>query len=540
MNDKQEATVKLGALNFDPSTQALTDHQGRRVALRPQSLSVLAALIARNGKLADREELIAEIWGSVNVTDDSLIQCIADIRRVIGEDGRNIVQTVPKKGYKLVVPQPVSPPASVAPRRQLLALGIVVLVIALALVVAWGLADSSKSSKPGATIAILPFENMGGDNSQAYFTDGFTKAITTNISRFEDLFVVSSFSAFKYRDSKKLPAQIARELGVRYLLTGDVQPGRDKLIINAQLTDVNDGKSLWAERYEAPRADIFEMQGKLSAKIAGTLVQRVESDTTRRAQSANFTDLNAYELVLRASNVKVEKTALIESLGLIEQAIKLDPSSPGAHAQLANSHLMLWRHSLTNDPDEMLRRARSAATRAIELDNNSYLSHQVLSLIYLYADKDHVQALASMTKALKINPNEADLMIRMGTLLGFMNRDAEAIEWVEKAMIQNPLHPAWYEWNAGFVYAVAGDNERAIIESKKALEVYKTSASIRRILIAAHAQLGQWSEAKRYASEIIEHSPRFRLSTHMRNSPFQDPTEREHFWTLFRQAGLPD
>ncbi|MCP5082559.1 MAG: hypothetical protein GY948_12790 [Alphaproteobacteria bacterium] len=540
MDDKQEATVKLGAVHFDRRTQALTDHQGRKVALRPQSLSVLAALIARNGKLADREELIAEIWGSVNVTDDSLIQCIADIRRVIGEDGRNIVQTVPKKGYKLVVPQPVSPATSVSPGRRHLAFGIAVLVIAMALVSAWGLLGSSKSGKAGAAIAVLPFDNIGGDNSQAYFTDGFTKAITTNISRFEDLFVVSSFSAFKYRNSKKPPAEIARELGVRYLLTGDVQPGQDELIINAQLTDVSDGKSLWAERYDAPRADIFEMQNKLSAKIAGTLVQRVESAMFRQARSANFTDLNAYELVLRAANAKVEKTALIESLGLIEQAIKLDPSSAGVHAQLANSYLLLWRHSLTDDPDEMLRRARSAATRAIELDNNSYRSHQVLSLIYLYADKDHAQALASITKALNINPNEADLMIRMGTLLGFMNRDVEAIEWIEQAMLQNPLHPAWYEWNAGFVYAVAGKNERAIIESKKALAVYKTSASIRRVLIAAHGELGQWTEAKRYALEIIERDPQFTLSTHMRNSPFQDLAEREHIWNLFRQAGLPD
>lgn len=468
MSDKQEATVKLGALYFDCGTQALTDNRGNRVSLRPQSLSVLTVLIARNGKLVEREDLISEVWGSVNVTDDSLIQCIADIRRVIGDDGHSIVQTVPKKGYKLVAPQPGNLTASVAPRKQNLALGIALLVFVTALVAVWFLPHTSSSGKADRSIAVLPFDNVGGDNSQAYFTDGFTKAITTNISKFEDLFVVSSFSAFKYRDSKKTPAEIAGELGVRYLLTGDVRPGQDKLIINAQLTDVSDGKSLWAERYEAPRADIFEMQNDLSGKIAGTLVQRVETVTATQARSARVTDLNAYELVLRASIVKVEKKALIESLGLIEQAIKLDPGFPGAHAQLANSYLLLWRHSLADDPDEMLRRARSAATRAIELDNNSYLSHQVLSLIYLYADKDHAQALASITKALKVNPNEADLMIRMGTLLGFMNRDAEAILWVEKAMLQNPLHPAWYEWNAGFVYAVAGDSERAIVASKKA------------------------------------------------------------------------
>ena len=297
---------------------------------------------------------------------------------------------------------------------------------------------------------------------------------------------------------------------------------------------------LWAERFEAPRTGVFEIQNDLSAKIAATLVQRVESTTAQNARSAKVTDLSAYELVLRASNVKIEKVALIEALGMIEQAIKLAPNYPGAHAQMANSHLLLWRHSLADDLDGALRRARSAATRAIELDNNSYLSHQVLSLIYLYADKDHALALASLTRALKVNPNAANLMIRMATLLGFMNRDAEAIEWAEKAMRQNPFHPAWYEWNAGFVYAVAGENERAILESKKALAVYVTSASIRRVLIAAHGQLDQWDEAKRYAAEIVTQFPKFRLSTHMRNSPFQDPVEREHYWTLFRKAGLPD
>lgn len=540
MNGNQVAIVRLGALRYDCNTQGLTDCHGNQVALRPQSLDVLAALIARNGKLAGRDELIAEVWGSVNVTDDSLIQCIADIRRVMGEDGRNIVRTIPKKGYRLVVPEPVSSKPSVTPKKRHFAFGIGLLVIGIVLVAAWGFWDLSKSGRTGATIAVLPFDNIGGDNSQAYFTDGFTKAITTNISKFEELFVISSFSAFKYRDTKKPLADIAGELGVRYLLTGDVQPGQDKLIINAQLTDLRDGKSLWAERYEAPRADIFEMQNKLSAKIASTLVQRVETATVRQSRSANPADLNAYELVLRAVNANVEKTALLDALKLFEQAIKLNPGYPAAHARLANAYLLLWRHSLTDEPNAMLRGAQRAATRAIELDNNSYLSHQVLSLIYLYADKDHTQALASMTKALKINPNDADLMVRMSAILGFMNRDAEAIEWVEKAMRQNPFHPAWYEWIAGFVYAVAGDNDRAIIESKKALAVYKTSASIRRVLIAAHGQLGQWKEAKRYASEIVGHNPQFRLSTHMRNSPFQDPAEREHFWSLFRQAGLPD
>ena len=107
-------------------------------------------------------------------------------------------------------------------------------------------------------------------------------------------------------------------------------------------------------------------------------------------------------------------------------------------------------------------------------------------------------------------------------------------------MRQNPLHPAWYEWNAGFVYAMAGDHERAVLESKKALAVYPTSASIRRTLIFAHAQLGVWDEAKRYAAETLERTPEFRLSTHMRNTPIQDPAELQQVMNTFRKAGLPN
>lgn len=540
MSDDRGALVQLGAFCFDRGAKVLKDDQNRRVALRPQSLSVLAALIARAGEIAPRDALIEEVWGSVAVTDDSLIQCIADIRRALGSDGHAIVQTIPKKGYRLVAPAPVDMPSALRAKRRHLALAATCLLVIMGFVGAWIYLDRPKPDEGGATIAVLPFANIGGDDSQMYFTDGFTKAITTNISKFEDLFVISSFSAFKYRGSEKQPRVIADELGVHYLLTGDVRPGPDKILINAQLTDAHSGKALWAERYDARRTDVFDLQDDLSAKIAATLVERMETVTTRRARSADRARLNAYELLLRAANPKVEKDALYEAIHLIEQAVRIDPDFSRAYAEMAENYMLLWRHSLSDDHDATLRKARAVATRAIELDNNSYRSHQVLSMIYLYADKDHSQAHASIARALEINPNEADLMVRMATLLGFMNRDAEAITWSEKAMRQNPLHPAWYHWNAAFVHAVAGENGRAVLESKKALAVYKTSASIRRILIAAHGDLGQWDEAKRYASEIMSHNPEFRLSTHMRNSPFQDPVERERYWNLFRRAGLPD
>ncbi len=540
MGKLREHLVPLGAASYDSASGTLRDLDGQTIALRPQSLAVLKYLVAKNGEIALRDDLIDEVWGDIHVTDDSLVQCVADIRKAIGSQGREVIQTVPKKGYRLVASREGDAVATAHGYRstsKLIAASFVVLSI---LIGAGFVFAPSKPRAGNPAIAVLPFANLGGDEGQAYFTDGFSRAITTNLARFTDLFVISSFSSFKFRSSKESADDIARKLKVRYLLTGDVQPGAERVVINAQLIDAQNGKSLWAERYATPRKNILQVQDELSAKIAATLVERLEAATTRKARASTQTALNAYELLLRAAHPKIEKEALVEANVLIEQAIKLAPNFASAHAELAQNYLMLWRHSLSDDHPGALRNARAAATRAISLDSNSYQAHQVLSMIYLYADKDHAQALAAITKALEINPNEADLMVRYSTLLGFMDRDDEAVEWSEKAMRQNPLHPVWYHWNAAFVYAVAHKDESAIVEAKKALAVYKTSASVRRILIAAHGHRGEWDEAKRYAAEILEQFPKFRLSTDMRNSPFQHEEERKHYWDLFRKAGLPD
>lgn len=540
MGKLREHLVTLGVASYDSASGTLRDSDGQTIALRPQSLAVLKHLVAKNGEIALRDDIIAEVWGDVHVTDDSLVQCVADIRKAIGREGREVIQTVPKKGYRLVA-SPEGAAAVTAHGYSRTSKLIAASFIVLSILIGAGLILAPlKPSAGSPAIAVLPFANLGGDEGQAYFTDGFSRAITTNLSKFADLFVISSFSSFKFRSSKESANEIARKLRVRYLLTGDVQPGAERVVINAQLIDAQDGKSLWAERYATPRKDILQVQGELSAKIAATLVERLEVTTTRKARASTQAALNAYELLLRAAHPKIEKKAVVEANALIEQALRLAPDFASAHAELAQNYLLLWRHSLSDDHPAALRNARAAATQAISLDSNSCQAHQVLSMIYLYADKDHAQALASITRALDINPNEADLMVRYSTLLGFMDRDDEAIEWSEKAMRQNPLHPVWYHWNAAFVYAVAHKDERAIVESKKALAVYKTSASIRRILIAAHGHRGEWDEAKRYAAEILEQFPKFRLSADMRNSPFQHEEERKHYWDLFRKAGLPD
>jgi len=536
MNEIRQGTLMLGPVHFDRVSGTISGTDGEDIPLRPRSLAVLTTLVAKEGEIVAKDALISSAWGSICVTDDSLTQCIADIRRTIGDEAHRIIQTVPKVGYKLVASK--SKKSALRPSLRW-----TMIAGAAAVMVLLGFATDMFNPPLAPTrpsIAVLPFEIIGSDTTQAYFTDGISKAITTNLSKFEGLFVVSSYSAFKYRSSEEPLNKIAQELGVRYLLSGDVHAGQEQILIDAQLTDTADGKVVWAERYTTSRVGVFELQHNLSSRIASTLVERVETATSQWAKSTTTADLTAYELALRSEPVLVNREGLHQANELLDQAIALSPNFSFTHSLRAKNYLLLWRHSLAIDLEEALQEARLSAARAIELDNNSYQAYRVLSQLDLYADKDHTQALANLTKALKINPNEASLMVRMATLLGFMNRDDEALEWIEKSFRQNPLHPVWYHWNAAFVYAVAGKNEEAIVASKKALVVYKSSASIRRILIAAHGHLDQWDEAEKYASEIMALFPDFRLSTHMRNSPFQDPVEKEHYWQLFRKAGLPD
>ncbi len=540
MADDHAEILDLGGVVFDQRRGVLTNGDGQTIPLRPQSVQVLNALASRQGQAANKDDLISEVWGSVNVTDESLVQCIADIRRAIGDQGHTVIQTLPKVGYRLVPPIPLRarPNSGLNWRHIGIAIAVLPVLVILVAILTGAFSPNQTLRKP--SIAVLPFSNLSDDVSQAYFADGIVKAITTNLSKFEGLFVVSSFSAFQYRSNQDPPDQIAEALGVRYLLSGDVQTGPDQILINAQLTDAVDGTSLWSQSYTAPRTDVFKLQEDLSARIASTLVERVETATSQWARTRTADDLTAYELILRSESPKIEREALNEAIALLEQAIALSPEMTIAHSLKAQNYLMLWRHSLAIDLDEALRQARVSAAHAIELDNNSYQAYHVLSQIDLYADHDHAQALASLTKALEINPNEADLMVRMATLLGFMNRDDEAILWIEKAFRQNPLHPIWYHWNSAFVYVVADEDEKGIVASKKALAVYTSSASIRRILIAAHGKLDEWEQAEAYAAEIMAQFPDFRLSTHMRNSPFQDRAEKEKYWQLFRRAGLPD
>ncbi len=389
------------------------------------------------------------------------------------------------------------------------------------------------------SIAVMPFANLSGNPDQDYFVDGFTNAIITNLSKFRDLFVIASNSVFVYKDKAKRVNDFARELGVEYVLEGSIQRSGDTLSVHAQLIEATTESHIWAEQYDGPADQIFQVQSDLIRRIVSSLVTKVLSVEAEATLEKDETTLPVYDLILRARAVSSRKRDYKEAIRLLSRAVEVDPNSADAHAMLGFFHLNQWRHRRADDPDEALRLARLHVHKALELDQSSSRAHFVLGSLYLFDARDHELALAEFERANSLNPNHANRMAWMSLLKSFMGQSEEAVDWIENAKRLNPFHPAWYDWNSSFAYFMARDYEKAVVAAKQTLAIYKKSISARRILAATYVEMGRLEDAKKVAAQILEIKPTFTLSK-VRNTPFQHEADLERYYGALRKSGLPE
>jgi adenylate cyclase len=221
--------------------------EDREVELRPKSFEVLRYLVENAGRLVSKDELIRAVWPNVIVTDESLTRCVSDARLALGDNDQTIIKTVPRRGYLFAAPvslPPERPDREDAIDRQ---------------PVGTAAKPEPRETAPLLSIVVLPFANLGGGTEQDYFVDGITESLTTDLSRIRGAFVIASNTASAYRGKAMDARQIGRELGVRYVMEGSVQSGADRIRVNAQLIDAETGAHLWAERFDKPRADVFDM-----------------------------------------------------------------------------------------------------------------------------------------------------------------------------------------------------------------------------------------------------------------------------------------
>ncbi len=389
------------------------------------------------------------------------------------------------------------------------------------------------------SIAVLPLANMSGDAEQDYFADGITEDIITALSRIRWLFVIARNSTFVYKGRAVDVKQVARDLGVRYVLEGSVRKIGTRVRISAQLIDVASGAHHWAERYDRELTDIFALQDEITQNVAAAIEPKLLAAEGIRSQSRSPKDLDSWDLLMRANSLflRLNKADTEAAIAILEEAVKRYPHYAPTHSMLAFA-LLVSGHMGWILLEPQLQRAGDLANRAAELDDSDPWAH--LALGYLaFAMRRTDEASHEFHRALDLNPNFAAASGYLGLALAFDGRTAEALTHLQQAMRISPQDPQNAIFNNGLCAAhyLAGRYADAVSFGRKAVQQRPGYGPSYRIFIASLAQAGQIDEAGAMLARLKVLQPNLSLEWVKQNAPYT-AASMAHFIEGLRKAGL--
>ena len=363
------------------------------------------------------------------------------------------------------------------------------------------------SGKP--SIAVLPFDNLGGDEATGRLADGLTEDTITDLARFRGLDVIARNSTETYKGKSVDVRQVGKDLGVRYVLEGSIQRQPDRVRVTAQLVDAASGAHVWSERWDRPTGDVFAVQSELSEAVAdkiGGYYSGVVAAADRVAASRKRPqDLDAYDLYLLGMAAKHRETreGIEEAIGLLQRSVAADPSFARAWVGL------FWARAaysgLVDETPEVRKAREDAARRAVELDPNDAEARVALATVYGDAE-DLPQAEAQFDEALHLSPNSADLLSIYADWGYHFGKPQAAVEAAERAMRLNPNTPTWAYSNFARAYFSAGRYADAVrMSDRLPPETYLRNDWVYRA--AALGGLGRTDEARAAVAETLARFP---------------------------------
>lgn len=387
----------------------------------------------------------------------------------------------------------------------------------------------------GTSIAVLPFINISGDPNQEFFTDGLTEDIITDLSNVSGFFVIARNSSLAYKGRPTDVRQIARDLGVKYILEGSARRSDQRLRVNVQLINAAEGGNhIWAERFDREIADIFEVQDEVTRRVVEAISGKI--GTNKISIRSRPTNLEAYDLCVRSRDkCNISKSENSTARAALERAIALDPEYAEAHSNLALTLLfawIIWGEPKIPDQENALMHAR----RAVEIDPNDPRALGILGYVQIY-ERNWDAAQSLFDSAIRLNPNFADAVARNAELNVYLGNPTGALKACFEALRLNPHPPHWYLWIMGWAQIGAGHYDEAVATLSRE-ETYGTGS--RAALIAALALVGRVPEARQEARIFLSGNPSWRIGDTAANSPFKDIRSGQSFIDGWRLAGLPD
>jgi len=500
---------------------------GKPVTLPPKDLETLLVLVERAGHIVEKEELLEKVWPGVFVEEGNLARHIFNLRQVLGDspDGRKYIETIPNRGYRFIAAvrehgEPAAPHPSTtqasdqAPTTMPVYLGQrssqwlwpVALFVALAvtaILTARHFWPPRNASPQRAMLAVLPFINLSGDAHEDYFADGLTEEMIAQLGQLQpaQLGVIARTSTVRYKDTKETAAQIARELGVGYLLEGSVRRGGDRVRVTAQLIQAAEQTHLWAETYERPLTDVLNIQREIAEKITHSLSIQLLPAATSVSPRAHV-DLESYDKYLLGLHELGQGTRASDNKAIqyFQEAIAKDPKDARLYAALAGAYDAVTTYY--SSPAEVMPRAKEAALRAVELDPNLAGAHVRLGYVRLFFDWDWPAAEREYRRALEINPSLPEAQLGYANYLATLGHFDEAISRVQQAYLFDPL--ALESRNeALWIYYFSGRMPETVEQCQKTIELEPDAGLPYAMLALAYAQMGQRAETLHAAENAI-------------------------------------
>jgi TolB-like protein/DNA-binding winged helix-turn-helix (wHTH) protein/Tfp pilus assembly protein PilF len=497
---------------------------GRALKLERIPTEVLAVLVEHGGQVVTREYLVEKIWGKGAFldTDNSINGAIRKVRQVLKDDPERprFIQTITGKGYRFIAPVtnfappgPVvvpnlRPPLAPVTAKQLagwqwpLLHGISILLIVMAALGAywWSRSQVHPAAPAGRVmLAVLPFENLTGDASQDYFSDGLTEEMIAQLGILDPkhMGVIARTSVMRYKHNTKALDQIGRELGVQYTLEGSVRRDSGKLRITAQLIQLKDQTHLWVRQYDRESGNLLALQGKIAQEIADEVQLKIgghERISSGQPPLPSRTASEAYVLYLKGLYFCNKRTAqgLQQAIAYFQKAADKDPTYARAYAGLAQAYALMGGYSGL-PATESMPKARAAALRALELDERLPEAHTALAMISQNYDWDWATAEKEYRRAIQLNPNYATAHHWYAEYLALQGRFDEAFPEIESARQLDPLSLI-VAADYGAILYFSRQYDRAIEQFRAVLEM-EPNFPRAHMLVWAYVQKGQFADA---------------------------------------------
>jgi len=525
-DENDRFVYEFGRFVVDPLDKTIVV-DGRSIQLPAKEFETLLLLIENNGRVVTKSDMMSALWQDTFVEEGNLATYISRLRKIVNKDGEKLIETVPKLGYRftadlrknfldsngaIVVEKRTIKTLEVEidgddaddirtlgprTRRRPVLVAVAFMALVLIAVAAWFYwkAPAKPATTKIASIAVLPFHSISTDDNGRALGLGITDALISKIGSVHRVVVRPTSAVARFSNSEQDSIEIGKKLNVDAVLDGTIQQADGRLRINTRLLRVQNGEQMWTEKFDEAAAGIFDIEDRLSAKIANTLSFELTNVENRQFARRGTRNTEAYEMYLRGRFYQRQNTAegLSRSIELYQQAIALDPKFADAHAGIADAALIMYNFGL-RPASEVIPRARESIKRALELSPDLAEAYTSRAMIQFLADHDWKSAEESLQTAISLNPSNADAYHRYGYFLTNIGEFDAALEKFEQARKIDPLSPI-VQTGVGLAYLYSRRFTDAITQFEKIVAENPDFSMPQWFLATSYESLGENEKA---------------------------------------------